>query len=165
MKPLFAVLFLSAALASAHAQPKDVPGEVMSRLGQLNYWSKAPMALMLKCTDILPTHKQAIEADFLKWAEANAEYNAGVEKTLKQFRPYAMKTLGMNADQYEVLTAQAADQQIAATYTQNLPPSQMRQLCGQFNKFLGEAAMGSLVKPRVTMAVADLQKYLYLTAR
>lgn len=165
MKTLLAALAMTAtALASAQGAPEDVSKEVMVRLGQLNYWSKAPMALMLKCSDILPGNQQATHADFLKWTKANAEYNAGVEKTLKQFRPFAIKTLGMNVDQYEVLTTRAADQQINATYAQGLSTLQMQQLCGRFDKFL-DAAMGDLVKPRVTMAIADLQKYQYLTAR
>jgi|GEM_PF-5208191 len=123
------------------------------------------MALVLKCADVLPSRRKTIQADFLQWTKENAEYNAGVEKTLKQFRPFAMRELGLNADQYEVLTTRAADQQITALYAQVLSTSQMQQLCGQFGKFLEDAAMGSLVKPRVTMAVADLQNYLYLTNR
>lgn len=166
MKSLLAAIATTAvALASAQTVPQNVSDEVMTKLGQLNYWSKAPMALVAKCTDILPGGRQAIQVDFLNWTKANAQYNAGVEKTLRQFRPFAMRTLGLNADQYEVLTTRAADQQIAALYAQGLSTSQMQQLCGQFGKFLDQAAMGDQVKPRVTMAVADLQKYLYLAAR
>lgn len=164
MKSLFTTLALTASTVVLAQGPEDVSKEVMVRMGQLNYWSKAPMALMLKCSSLLPGNHQAIHADFVAWVKANAEYTATVEKTLKQFRPFAMKELGMNSDQYEVLATQMADQQIAATYTDAFSPSQMRQLCGQFDKFL-DAAMGYLVKPRVTMAVADLQRYKYLTAR
>ena len=158
-------LFVTTTLASAQGRADDVSAEVMNKLGQLNYWSKAPTALMLKCSEILPTRRQVIQDEFVKWAKDNATYNASVEKTLKQFRPFAIKTLGMNADQYEVLSTQAADRQITGTYVNNLSTAQMQQLCGQFGKFLADGAMGDMVKPRTTMAVADLQKYLYLTSR
>jgi hypothetical protein len=76
-----------------------------------------------------------------------------------------MKTLGMKVDQYEMLSTQAADQQITVTRTRNLSTAQMEQLCGQVHNFSDQAAMGSLVKPRVTMVIADLQKYIHLTTK
>lgn len=159
------LFFVATSLASAQGRAEDISAEVMNKLGQLNYWSKAPMALMLKCSEILPARRQAIQDEFVKWTKENATYNATVEKTLKLFRPFAKKTLGMNADQYEVLSTQAADRQITGIYVDHLSTAQMQQLCGQFGKFLTDGAMGDMVKPRTTMAVADLQKYLYLTSR
>lgn len=158
-----AMLAVTTSAASAQQISQEQFAELMGRVSVLNYWSKAPTALMLKCGASYPDARASSQKAYLDWATQNADFNRQVDQALTSFVPLVASTIGKTVDAYEALATRVVDEEVAQRFFDETPEPRRRGLCVDFGTLLSQMMSTDLAKPRVTLALQGLpqfQKYV-----
>lgn len=168
MRKSYVILTLFLALASpALAQPisKEAFREMLNYLGALNYWSKAPSALLMTCGRAYPETAKSSRDAYLSWQRKNTDINSRVDSTLAQFSPTAARLMGKSIDEYQVSLTRIIDAEVIQSFTKTFDDADRRMLCADFKILLDSMLSEDLAKPRVNLSLDALRRYQKYTVQ
>lgn len=132
---------------------------MMTNIGVLNFWSKAPMELMLDCGKEFPETARGSQEGYLAWTSKNTQFNSKVDATLKEFSPTVARLMSKSQDDFQVMLTRVVRQEINRRMEESLTGPQRHKLCANFNSLLDAMLSEDLARPKVSLAIGDLDRY------
>lgn len=132
--------------------------DVVQNLSATEYWSKGPLALLSYCGEKYPETGKGAIAGYQRWVNSNVDYFRRLDAAQKYFVPIVAKRMNKSKDDYDLHLTKMTNEGVIQQLEQGLNEAQRRAQCGDFPGLLDAMFAADLVKPRVTIAVENLER-------
>lgn len=132
--------------------------DAVQDLSATEYWSKGPLALLSYCGEKYPETGKAAMVGYQRWVSSNADYVRRLDAVQKYFVPIVAKRMNKSTDDYDLRLTKMTNEGVIQQLEQGLDEGQRHARCGDFPGLLDAMFATDLVKPRVTIAIENLER-------
>ena len=155
---LFALMFASG-IVTAQTISMDDYKTVVRNLGMTNYWTKGPASLLWYCSKTYPETQADGQKKYLAWKATNAAYDRRLEVASDQAAPFIVQMTGKSMEDFQLNFTKMVDKQVVGPFM-GLDEGKRSLLCKDFSSVLSTMFADDLIKPRVTIAVEEIEQVI-----